>query len=84
MFNKNRVAMRIGDWKYVRPHKKLFNLKTNPGEKKNLPQNNEDIIWKIKARLDTYTKSLSRTCYPQPTAKGHAQHWNGTWTYGWC
>ena len=84
MFNKNRAAMRIGDWKYVLPQKRLFNLKTDPGEKKNLAKNNQDIVQRIKARMDTYAKSLSTTRYPQPRAKGHARHWNGTWTYGWC
>ena len=84
VFSKNRAAMRIGDWKYVLSHKRLFNLKTDPGEKTNLAKNNQDIVQRIKARMDTYAKSLSRTRYPQPRAKGHAQHWNGSWTYGWC
>eukprot|EP00091_Calanus_sinicus_P015384 TRINITY_DN33562_c0_g1_i1.p1 TRINITY_DN33562_c0_g1~~TRINITY_DN33562_c0_g1_i1.p1 ORF type:complete len:209 (-),score=39.13 TRINITY_DN33562_c0_g1_i1:66-692(-) len=84
MFSKNRAAMRIGDWKYVLPHKKLFNLKTDPGENRNLARNNPDIVRRIKARLDKYGKSLSRTHYRSSEPRVMRNTRNGTWTYGWC
>ena len=84
VFHKNKAAMRIDDWKYVLPHKRLYNLKTDPEENKNVAKKNPDIVQKLKARINAYAKSLTRTNYPQNEAKGHPRHWNGTWTYGWC
>ena len=73
MFHKNKAAMRIDDWKYVLPHKRLYNLKTDPEENKNVAKKNPDIVQKLKARINAYAKSLTRTNYPQNEAKGHPQ-----------
>src|ERR1017187_7641367 len=48
-------AERMGDWKAVRPQAgeplELFNLKTDPGEKKNVAEKNPEVVAKIEAYL---------------------------------
>jgi len=84
VFHKNKAAMRIGDWKLVLPNTRLYNLATDPRESSNLASSNQGLVKVMHARLDEYAESLTRVYYPQKRAKGHARHWNGTWSYGWC
>ena len=78
-----KVAMRVGDWKLILP-KQLYNLRHDVMEKENMAKTNQDIVRKIMARMDRYTKDIVKLEYPKMTPKGHPRHWNGTWTYGWC
>ena len=78
-----KVAMRVGDWKLILPNQ-LYNLRHDVMEKENIAKTNQDIVRKIMARMERYTKDIARLKYPKMTPKGHARHWNGTWTYGWC
>jgi arylsulfatase A-like enzyme len=50
-------AVRMGDWKAVRPQVgealELYNLKTDPGEKENMAEKNPEVVAKIEAFLKT-------------------------------
>jgi arylsulfatase A-like enzyme len=50
-------AVRMGDWKAVRPQAgkplELYNLKTDPGEKENVAEKNPEVVAKIEASLKT-------------------------------
>jgi arylsulfatase A-like enzyme len=53
-------AIRRGHWKYLRDEKGeyLFNLADDPGEKKDLKNNNQPILTELKSSLSAWEKSL--------------------------
>jgi arylsulfatase A-like enzyme len=50
-------AVRMGDWKAVRPQAgkplELYNLQTDPGEKENVAEKNPEVVAKLEAYLKT-------------------------------
>ena len=73
-----RGGIRIGDWKLLVEvdaitwkHKgeALYNLKTDPGEKKNAAKQNPQIVKKLKARLKAFERELKENTRPAGTVK---------------
>jgi arylsulfatase A-like enzyme len=66
-------AVRMGDWKAVRPQAdeplELYNLKTDPGEKKNIAAENPKIVAQIEAYLKTARTESPRWPIQKPAAK---------------
>ena len=66
-------AVRMGDWKAVRPQAgepiELYNLKTDIGEKHNVADQNPDISGKIEAYLKTARSETDRWPIKKPSEK---------------
>lgn len=66
-----KQAVRMGDWKAVRPGWKkpleLYNLKTDIGEKNNVADKHPDVVARIEGYLET--ARTESPYYPSPAAK---------------
>ena len=68
-------AIRDGKWKLLigGPHRYLFNLETDPGEKNNLLKNHPEIAAKLNDKLTTWAAELSPPGINTKTESGAAQ-----------
>ena len=65
--------MRLGDWKAVRPQAgeslELYNLKTDPAEKKNVAKENPEAVAKVEKYLKTARAESDRWPIKPPPEK---------------
>ena len=66
--------------KYVR----LFNLNSDPYEKKNLAKKNPEIVKDLKERLAKYFASMIKPNVGRGIEAGHPKNFGRNFTHGWC
>ena len=66
--------------KYAR----LFNLTSDPYEKKNLAKKNPDIVKDLKERLAKYFASMIKPNVGRGIEAGHPKNFGRNFTHGWC
>lgn len=64
------TSMRQGDWKLIEFHEDntvaLYNLKTDPGETKNLASTNPELTEKLRTELDAWQKKVNAPIPTEP------------------
>ena len=63
-YNHGGTAIRHGDWKYHSKKKALYNLKTDPGEKKNLAKNNSEKVQELITLLNEVQTDIKNNSRP--------------------
>ncbi|KAK7099965.1 hypothetical protein V1264_022984 [Littorina saxatilis] len=63
---------------------RLFNIKEDPEERKDLTETQQDILNQMKTRLDAWRATEVPANYPKNDPAANPAKWGGAWSSGWC
>jgi len=76
------VAIFKQHWPRLKKH--LFNVRTDPEERKYLVTEKPEIVEKLRKKVVKLLQTFVPRDYPAPDPKGRPTHFNNVWSPGWC
>jgi len=76
----NKYGVTIKTW----GTKLLFNLEEDPEERKNIANDNPDMVKKLRNRVVEHFFNLQPHFVPEDDQAGNPVNWGGFWSPGWC